>query len=72
MKKTTKGMVSIPTMTPNALKNMLFSSEGGIDLSKEHGDLVRKNEREKMLSLTFKCWMEMDTNVANVLAKMKK
>ena len=42
------------------------------NVSKEHGDLVRKNEREEMLSLTFECWMEMDTNVADVLAKMEK
>lgn len=141
MKKTTKGMVSIPTMTLNALKNMLFSN-GGVDLtniindicadedarditainvalafngtqldidkapryerswgshitkyefvnyslilgkvsvkttecgvSEEHGDLVRENEREEIQAITFERWMEMATDAADVLAKMKK
>ena len=39
MKKANQGFVQVPTQTLNALKNMLFSSEKGVDLSAIVSDL---------------------------------
>lgn len=45
--KKTKGMVNVPTATLNALKNLLFSSQDGVDLTNIINDLTTdKNQRD--------------------------
>ena len=57
MKKTVKATVEVPVTTLSAIKNMLFNSNGGVDLSKIINDLGY-GEAEDMtainVGLTFK------------------
>lgn len=45
MKNTQTGFVQIPTQTLNALKNMLFANNGGVNLTNIINDLTLNNER---------------------------
>lgn len=46
-----KGFVNIPTQTLNALKNMLFSNEGGIDFSNLINDLTPSEEHRDLTAI---------------------
>lgn len=46
-----KGFVQIPTQTLNALKNMLFSNEGGIDFSNLINDLTPNEEHRDLTAI---------------------
>lgn len=47
--KTNKGMVSVPQMTLNALKQMLFSNENGLNLTNIINDLAVIEDEQKDL-----------------------
>lgn len=47
----TKGMVSVPQMTLNALKQMLFSNENGVDLSNIINDLAVNDEQKDLVAI---------------------
>lgn len=51
MKQTRKGFVEVPTTTLNALKNMLFSNEGGVDLSAIVNDLTANEEHRDLTAI---------------------
>lgn len=51
MKQTRKGFVEMPTTTLNALKNMLFSNEGGVDLSAIVNDLTANEEHRDLTAI---------------------
>ena len=51
MKQTRKGFVEIPTTTLNALKNMLFSNDGGVDLSAIVNDLAASEEHRDLTAI---------------------
>lgn len=58
MKNCKKGFVEIPTTTLNALKKMLFTNEGGVDLSAIVNDLTASEEHRDLtainVALTYK------------------
>lgn len=47
----TKGMVSVPQMTLNALKQMLFSNENGVDLSNIINDLITDESQRDLTAI---------------------
>jgi hypothetical protein len=47
----TKGMVSVPQMTLNALKQMLFSNENGVDLTNIINDLAGNDEQKDLVAI---------------------
>ena len=47
----TKGMVSVPQMTLNALKQMLFSNENGVDLTNIINDLAVNDEQKDLVAI---------------------
>ena len=49
--KTNKGMVAVPAMTLNALKQMLFSNENGIDLSNIINDLAFDDKHKDLTAI---------------------
>lgn len=54
MKKTAnhnKGFVSIPSFTLNALKNMLFVNEGGVDFTNIVNDLAVDDEHQDLTAI---------------------
>jgi hypothetical protein len=51
MKNTKKGFVQMPTQTLNALKNMLFTNEGGVDLSNIINDIVADDEHRDLIAI---------------------
>lgn len=51
MKNTKKGFVQMPTQTLNALKNMLYANEGGVDLSNIINDLVADDEYRDLTAI---------------------
>lgn len=51
MKTNKKGFVQIPTQTLNALKNMLFVNEGGIDFSNLINDLTPSEEHRDLTAI---------------------
>lgn len=58
MKQVKKGFVEMPITTVNALKNMLFSAEKGVDLSAIVNDLAASEEHKDLtainVALTYK------------------
>lgn len=58
MKKSIKATVEVPTTTLSAIKNMLFNSEEGVDLSTIVNDLTYGKENDDLtainVGLTFK------------------
>lgn len=58
MKQGKKGFVEVPTTTLNALKNMLFSADKGVDLSAIVNDLAASEEHKDLtainVALTYK------------------
>ena len=57
MKQTRKGFVEVPTTTLNALKNMLFTNEGGVDLSAIVNDIATDTTKDLTaihVALTYK------------------
>lgn len=46
-----KGFVSIPAVTLNALKNMLFVNEGGIDFTNVVNDLAQDDEHRDLTAI---------------------
>jgi hypothetical protein len=48
--RTKKGFVEIPTITLNAIKNMIFSSEG-VDLSAIVNDLAASDEQKDLMAI---------------------
>ena len=51
MKQTRKGFVEVPTTTLNALKNMLFDNEVGVDLSSIISDLTFQPEQRDLTAI---------------------
>lgn len=51
MKTNKQTMVSIPKVTLNALKNMLFNNENGIDLSNIVNDLTINDEQKDLVAI---------------------
>lgn len=51
MKANKKGFVQMPAQTLNALKNMLFSNEGGVDLSNLINDLAPSEEQRDLTAI---------------------
>ena len=51
MKQTRKGFVEVPATTLNALKNMLFANEGGVDLSAIVNDLTASEEHRDLTAI---------------------
>jgi hypothetical protein len=51
MKANKKGFVQMPTQTLNALKNMLFTNEGGVDLSNLINDLAPNEENRDLTAI---------------------
>ena len=51
MKANKKGFVQMPAQTLNALKNMLFSNEGGVDLSNIINDLTPDEEHRDLTAI---------------------
>lgn len=49
--KTNKGMVSVPQMTLNALKQMLFSNENGVDLTNIINDLAVEDAQKDLVAI---------------------
>ena len=50
-KKTTNGFVNIPSATLNALKNMLFANDGGVDLTNLINDLTPNEEQRDLTAI---------------------
>lgn len=53
MKTTKKGFVQIPETTLNALKNMLFTNDGGVDLSNIINDLTLNEETADLMAINI-------------------
>lgn len=53
MKTTKKGFVQVPETTLNALKNMLFANEGGVDLSNIINDLTLSEETADLMAINI-------------------
>lgn len=53
MKQTRKGFVEIPSTTLNALKNMLFTNENGVDLSNIINDLTPSAEAKDLTAINI-------------------
>ena len=51
MKANKKGFVQMPAQTLNALKNMLFANEGGVDLSNLINDLAVDDEHRDLTAI---------------------
>lgn len=51
MKESKKGFVQMPVQTLNALRNMLFSNEGGVDLSNLINDLAPNEEQRDLTAI---------------------
>jgi hypothetical protein len=51
MTKSEKGFVQIPTQTLNALKNMLFSNDDGVDLTNIINDLAPNEENRDLTAI---------------------
>ena len=51
MKANKKGFVQMPAQTLNALRNMLFSNEGGVDLSNLINDLSLSEEERDLTAI---------------------
>ena len=51
MKTNKKGFVQMPTQTLNALKNMLFTNEGGVDLSNIINDLAADDTHRDLTAI---------------------
>lgn len=51
MKANKKGFVQMPAQTLNALKNMLFSNEGGVDLTNLINDLTPDEENRDLTAI---------------------
>lgn len=51
MKANKKGFVQMPAQTLNALKNMLFSNEGGVDLTNLINDLTPDEEYRDLTAI---------------------
>lgn len=51
MKTNKKGFVQMPTQTLNALKNMLFANDGGVDLSNIIDDLAADDEHRDLTAI---------------------
>lgn len=49
--KTNKGMVSVPSMTLNALKGLLFSNENGVDLTNIINDLITDESQRDLTAI---------------------
>lgn len=49
--KVNKGMVSVPSMTLNALKGLLFSSENGVDLTNIINDLAVEDAQKDLVAI---------------------
>ena len=49
--KTTKGMVNVPAATLNALKNLLFSSKDGVDLTNIINDLTTDANQRDLVAI---------------------
>jgi hypothetical protein len=49
--KTNKGMVAMPQMTLNALKQMLFSNENGVDLTNIINDLAVEEDQKDLVAI---------------------
>ena len=49
--KTNKGMVSVPSMTLNALKGLLFSDESGVDLTTIINDLTPDESQRDLTAI---------------------
>ena len=65
MKQTKKGFVEMPVQTLNAVRKMLFSNEGGVDLSAIVNDLTASEEYRDLtainVALVYK-GVEIDIN----------
>jgi hypothetical protein len=53
MKQTKKGFVEVPTTTLNALKNMLFSADNGVDLSNIINDLTPNADAKDLIAINI-------------------
>jgi hypothetical protein len=51
MKANKKGMIEIPQVTLNALKNMLFNNEGGTDLSAIINDIALNEDSKDLIAI---------------------
>lgn len=51
MKANKKGFVQMPIQTLNALKNMLFANEGGVDLTNLINDLTPNEEQRDLTAI---------------------
>ena len=51
MKANKKGFVQMPVQTLNALKNLLFTNEGGVDLSNLINDLTPNEEQRDLTAI---------------------
>ena len=51
MKNTKKGFVQLPVQTLNALKNLLFSNEGGVDFTNLIDDLTCNEEQRDLTAI---------------------
>lgn len=51
MKANKKGFVQMPAQTLNALKNMLFSNDGGVDLTNIINDLAADDEHRDLTAI---------------------
>ena len=51
MENTQPGFVQIPTQTLNALKNMLFTDNGGVDLTNLINDLTPNEEQRDLTAI---------------------
>ena len=49
--KKTNGFVNIPSVTLNALKNMLFANEGGVDLTNLINDLTLNEKQRDLMAI---------------------
>jgi hypothetical protein len=49
--KTNKGMVLVPQMTLNTLKQMLFSNENGVDLTNIINDLAVEDDQKDLVAI---------------------